>query len=268
MVAVGIIAVGREARKRQEHDDWQHESLGDTSRRVAPATGWDAPRGQAIRKDKEIDMPRSGAIALLSLCVACSGPGHVEGPLGTFELRSAWYRTSVNGTVVVLSNGELECGMPQLEDDLEQALAEDRLAVALCREGAQHVALRLYDTTTDPEAGQYAGLTVATEESVSEELPRVANGIYYAVSEAYLSGYDNLIRDYDPENEILWELGDGGQVIVDEPSAGELTGWFRFPYTREDSSVAGEFVAQECSGDTALLDLVEASDAPYYCSLL
>jgi hypothetical protein len=174
----------------------------------------------------------------------------------------------VNDTVVVLSNGEIKCGVPQLDDEVEQAIAEDQMIVALCREGAQHVALRLYDTVQDPEGGQYPGLTVASEESVSDDLPRVANGIYYAVSEAYLSGYDDLIRDYQSEEEYLWELGDGGQVIVDEPSAGELSGWFSFPYAREDSSVAGEFVAQECPGDTALLDFVEAVGTTSYCSLL
>jgi len=214
-------------------------------------------------------MRGSGAIALASLCAACSGPGHVEGPLGTFDLRTAWYRISPIDVVVVLSNGDVECGVPQLDDEVEQALELDKLYVALCREGAQHVALRLYDFADDPDGGQYPGLTVATEDSVTEELPRVANAFYYAVPEAYLSGYDDLERQYQPEEdtEVLWELGDGGQVVVDLGDDGRLSGWFNFPYSREHSHVAGEFVATECPGDTALLDLVEAN-ANYYCSLL
>jgi len=212
-------------------------------------------------------MPNRGAIVLVSVCAACSGPGHVEGPLGTFDLRRAWYRISPTDVVVVLSNGEIECGVPQLEDDVEQALVADQMYVALCREGAQHVALRLYDLADDPTDGEYPGLTIATEDAVSEEMPRAANGSYYAVPEAYLSGYDDLIREYHPEVEKLWELGDGGQVVVDQLADGRLSGWFTFPYPQEDSHVAGEFEATECPGDAALLDLVE-NDVTYYCSLL
>lgn len=219
-------------------------------------------------------VPKFPTIAVAGLCAACSAsmqacssPGHVEGPMGEFELRSALYRVSsgaLSNVFVLLSNGELACGMPQMEDPITEALLLEELNIAACREGAQHVALTLYDFEDPPVAGEYPGLTLANEESVSADLPRAANAFYYGIVEAYLSTYVDLARTYRAEEDVYLDLGDGGQVHV-ATDAGRLSGWFEFP-DRSGSTVAGEFEAEECTGDTMLLDLVHALGPSEYCT--
>jgi hypothetical protein len=204
--------------------------------------------------------------------LACGGPGTLYSPDGTDELRTASYRVGIRDgapeLVILLSNGVLGCGFPFESETAAQAEAVEGMVAAACREGARHVALRLYDRDAR-FTGSFPGLSGADGRAL-ETLPRVSAGAYYAVEEAFLIEIDGLDRGYAASEDLyLPELGDGGRVEITStavnPAAGEvgaetLSGWFDFP----DERVSGEFRAERCIGDTSLIDAVTAQ-TDHFC---
>jgi hypothetical protein len=185
-------------------------------------------------------------------------------PSGPAPLRTALYRLGprqgLDELVLLLSNGELSCGLPGLTDLEAQSDATEVLYTAACREGAQHVVLRLYSWEGE-WLGQFPGSDAASAEMLSSAQRHVAGGSFYAVEEAILVEVDGLGRFYAAEESVyVPELGDGGQVMVDKMDDRALTGWFSFP----DDDLSGEFRAERCEGDTSLLDVV-SPDLVHFC---
>jgi hypothetical protein len=202
----------------------------------------------------------------LALCLlpACSDPGIIWSPSGTTPLRTALYRVGprqgLDELVMLLSNGELTCGLPGLTDLEAQSDATAVLYTAACREGAQHVVLRLY--SWDGEwTGNFPGSDSASPEMLSAAEQQVAGGSFYAVEEAVLVEVEGLGRFYAAEESVyLPQLGDSGQVMVEKMDERGLTGWFSFP----DEALSGEFQAERCEGDTSLPDVV-SPDLVHFC---
>jgi hypothetical protein len=204
--------------------------------------------------------------ATLALFVlsACRDPGTIWSPMGTTPLRTALYRVGprqgLDELVLLLSNGELTCGLPGLTDAEAQSDAIEVLYTAACREGAQHVVLRLYSWDGD-WLGQFPGAASASPDLLSSARREVAGGSFYAVQEAILVNVEGLGRYYAAaESLYLPDLGEGGEIMVEKMDEQALTGWFSFP----DDELSGEFRAERCEGDTSLLDVVEP-DLVHFC---
>lgn len=210
---------------------------------------------------------------MLACSVACSEPGVLYSPEGTEPLRTAAYRVGLRGgepeLVVLLSNGEFTCGWPAFTDTNDQAEAIEGLLAAACREGAQHVSIRAYDRTAR-WSGSFPGRSGGSFGDLTEDQPRLSSGSFYAVEEAFLVQVDGLDRGYAASEELYFpEMGDGGTVELEPlgPGPGKggtgpdrLRGWFDFPV----QGISGEFLAEQCTGDTSLIDVVTAQ-TDHYC---
>ncbi|MBX2801663.1 MAG: hypothetical protein KTR31_28555 [Myxococcales bacterium] len=203
---------------------------------------------------------------LLFLAASCRSPGTVVGPLGHLTVRTALFRPGLQDgrpeLFVFLSNGEFPCGLPDFDDPQAQARAMERLAVATCREGAQHVSLTLF--ARQPEwTGVFVGSDDASVVGPTATVSQVARGRYLGVEEAYLSDLDGLVRGYTPQSvTTLDPLGDGGEVVLEPGSSGRLSGTFRFPDSEGGVGVYGTFEASACDPDrvdASLLDSVQAA---------
>jgi hypothetical protein len=172
--------------------------------------------------------------------------------MGTFEVRTAIYRLTPVVSVL-LSNGDLPCGEPDYTLNGGEQYAE--MLLAMCREDAQLVTLKLYGLPGVSVGGTYTGVTTDTEDVVSEDVPRTANATYFGVEEAALAESHDLQRLYwAKEFLFLDELGDGGAIDV-ELSGSRLEGSFDIPDTL-GGDVSGEFRATECTGDDSIFDVV------------
>ena len=205
--------------------------------------------------------------------LACSDPGTLYSSEGPEPLRTAVYRVGLrNGSpelAIILSNGEFTCGWPAFADTNAQAEAIEALLAAGCREGARHVAIRAYDRTGG-WTGTFPGRSGGSYEELTEEQPRLANGSFYTVEEAFLVEIDGLDRGYAASEDLyLPDMGDGGTVeltptgpapATDGTGPDRLRGWFDFPI----EGISGEFVAERCTGDTSLVDVVTAQ-TDFYC---
>lgn len=198
--------------------------------------------------------PIFGAIFLC----ACQPMGYLSSPIGRADLRTALYRIApragVPELVVLLSNGELSCELPDTHDISQ----ED--AVAVCREGAQHVVLRAYsiDSTW---SGDFSGVAGANSASVTVDVPRAMGGLYYAIAESRLVEVEGLGRFYAAEESVfLPSLGEGGDLTL-EVKDKLLQGSFSLP----DAEVWGEFTASPCTSETSMLE-VAASNPSVLCS--
>jgi hypothetical protein len=198
------------------------------------------------------------------LAAGCIDPGEVQGPLGPFELRTALYTIKPSEVIVLLTNAEIGCGKPALDAEVveEEAAA---YFLGLCREGAQHVALTLYDLPGLTLGGTYTGVTTGTADVVSEAFPRTAKAVYYGVEEAFLAEYHDLERKYYAEESLYLDLGDGGSIEV-EPKGDTLVGSFGIPDTL-GGLLTGNFRATEClDSDVSTLELV-GEDPDFLCQL-
>ena len=207
---------------------------------------------------------RSAVAVFLGFAACKSGPGTLVSPQGTEELRTALYRVGIFGgapeVVLVLSNGDLECGLPNFTDTSRQAESAEGLLAAACREGAQHVALYLY-TLQSSLAGHYAGENRASVDALGDGNDRVARGSYYGIEEAFLVEIDGLERGYAASKDLyLPVMGDGGEVDISSDADDTLEGWFSFP----GDGISGEFRATRCTGSTELIDTI-ASYPLQYC---
>jgi hypothetical protein len=216
---------------------------------------------------------RSLVPCLCAAMLACEGPGTLYSPEGTETLRTALFRVGVRGggpeLVVLLSNGEIGCGLPAYPDTAAQAEAIEGLLAAACREGAQHVALHIYDRSGE-WSGDFPGRSNATFADLTDEQPRLSSGAFYTVQEAFLIEIDGLGRGYAASDDLyIPDMGDGGNVQLSlagadaaegAVGADRLRGWFDFP----QDEVSGEFVAQRCTGDTSLIDVV-TSETDHFC---
>ncbi len=194
---------------------------------------------------------------------ACLPPGTLVGPGGTVELRTAIYAVGVTDGApelkMLLSNGLFECGIPKLSDETEQDLALQGIFAAACREGAQHTSLHLYQGESTAWAGTFQGKTYASADDLTPERARLARGAYHSIEEAFLVELDGLVRGYAvAEEEVLPDLGDGGEVTLDLDEGDRLLGRFSFP----DEGVSGEFRATRCGGDTSLLEALTTLPSP------
>lgn len=203
-------------------------------------------------------------IAVLVLLGGCGPAGTLVTPDGIEPLRTMMYRVGIRDgapeLALVLSNGDLDCGLPAFFSDTNaQAEALEALLAAACREGARHVAIHLYQLD-DRWLGAFEGDDDASADLLSSTVPRVGRGAYYGVDEAFLVEVDGLYRGYTAsEDTWLPELGDG-EIVIDDDADDLLTGWFSFP----DEGLSGEFAATRCSGDTSLLDILAAQPV-HYC---
>lgn len=202
-------------------------------------------------------------VASLALVACASGPGTLVSPVGDTALNTALYRVGIFAgapeAVIVLSNGDLECGIPDFPDTERQAEATEGLLAAACREGAQHVALTLY--SREPGwRGAYEGQNRAAPDALDEDHVRLAKGSYYGVEEAFLVEIDGLARGYAASEDLyLPDLGDGGTVRITEDEDDVLSGWFVFP----GDGLSGEFRAERCTGSTEIVDKVAAAPINY-----
>lgn len=205
--------------------------------------------------------------------LACEGPGTLYSPAGTETLRTALYRVGVRDgapeLVILLSNGTIGCGLPAFTDTAAQAEAVEGLLAAACREGAQHVALHAYDQA-GLWSGDFPGKTWATYGDLTDDQPRLSSGAFYTVEEAFLIEIDGLERGYAASEDLyIPDMGDGGNVqltpVGTDATGGavgpdRLRGWFDFPL----DGVSGEFLAERCTGDTSLIDVVTAQ-TDHFC---
>jgi hypothetical protein len=206
---------------------------------------------------------RSAVAASLALVACTSGPGTLVSPLGTEPLRTALYRVGiVDGApeiVVLLSNGDLECGLPAFRETERQAEASEGLLAAACREGAQHLVLFLY-TLQPTFTGRYEGVNRASVDELGEDDLRVARGAYYGIEEAVLVLIDGLERGYEATDDLyLPVLGDGGEVDITAEDTDRLEGTLQFP----GQGLFGEFRAERCTGSTQLIDTIAAAPLRY-----
>ena len=201
--------------------------------------------------------------------LACNGPGTLYTPDGPEMLRTASYRVGLRDgepeMVLLLSNGHFTCGWPSFSDTETQAMAIAALLAAACREGARHVSLRAWDRTLSWD-GVFPGRSNVPSDALSDEIPRLATGSFYAVEEAFLVEIDGLARGYAASEEIYYpHMGDGGTVELSpagttRDGTERMRGWFAFP----EEGISGEFLAERCVGDTSLLDVVTAQ-TDHYC---
>jgi hypothetical protein len=226
--------------------------------------GWDARRDPAIRFRMRSLVTASAWFVLGCLTAGCVDPGEVQGPLGPFELRTALYTVQPSEVIVLLTNAEIGCGMPALDSEVvEEAAAAYFLG--LCREGAQHVALTLYDLPGLTLGGTYTGITTTPEDVVSDAFPRTAKAVYYGVEEAFLAEYQNLERQYYAEESVYLDLGDGGSIEV-EARGDTLVGSFGIPDTL-GGLLTGNFRATQCAGsDDSTLEII-GEDPDHLCRL-
>lgn len=184
-------------------------------------------------------------------------------PVGAEPLRTALYRVGLSDgapeLVIVLSNGDLQCGLPNWKDTSRQAEAAEALLAAACREGAQHLALFLYSGSPG-WVGVYDGVNDAAAGALSADRPRVAKGAFYGIEEAFLVEVEGLERGY-AASEDLWVpvLGASGEVVITGEGADFVEGYFDFP--RE--GISGEFHAERCTGSTELVDNVASAPIQY-----
>ncbi|MEZ4240049.1 MAG: hypothetical protein R3F59_28655 [Myxococcota bacterium] len=196
---------------------------------------------------------------LAAWLLACSAPGTLWGPEGRTELLTARYVLGAEdgqpALTILLSNGLFACSAPTwgadgVGGDLEAAEA------AGCREGAQHLVLRVSDPDRRWE-GTFGGGRVT--------------GAYYAVREAVLADLHGLDRTYLAIDDLLVpELGPG-TVTLDpalgpadlscDEGVGRLRGELAFP----EDGLSGRFVAEPCPCDDATTLTLRSSCVAHGC---
>lgn len=202
--------------------------------------------------------------------VACVAADHVRSPLGLTPLQTAIYRIVDDGdrreVLLFLSSGAFPCELPSrgaidAAPPGDDALAE--LAVAGCREGSQHLTLRL-SQPTGPDG--WVGSYEIPPDPGAARSARALHGTYYGISEAFLVQLDGLVRGYAAVEDLSHDpLGDGGTVQIEPGRADQLRGSFGFP----TEGISGTFRAGACPSDRAsVLELIEATPPELLCRTL
>lgn len=185
-------------------------------------------------------------------------PGWLEGASGRENALTALYVTRPAGdgveAVLLVANTALECALlPESEDPVELALAQNRIASALTREGARTAALRLYRYTA--AAPTWEGLYPLSEEAGhalnTAERPLNAGAMWYAVGEATLEDEDGLYRTYSPvELTYLDPVPAPGWVRIDRAEPDTLHGQFAL----DAAHTGGGFRATDCGDELTLFE--------------
>lgn len=206
---------------------------------------------------------RRAGLAPILLCglIACAPPGRLEWDGGADVLRTALVKFTSEGDLhqasVLLSNGQLECGLPVNDAPTLQTQAYQALGAAICRDNARHVNIELFRRGGGSWEGAYDGVLDEEVADPGDGMGRLATATYFGVERAFLVDLPHISRGYAvAEGQLREDMADGGQVII-RRDGGRLVGSFVFP----EGQVKGTFRAEICEDDTSTLDWLHPTPA-------
>jgi len=167
---------------------------------------------------------------VILLLAACAS-GTLTTDQGAQPLRTALFWQDADTAQLFLSNGDLSCDLPAL-DDTDAVIAA---TFAACREGARHTLL-----TLNQDGGW-----------------QLEQALWLSVNEAAIATEDGLARELVVTDwDVVWHAEDGGSVDFSSQTASRWSGDFDLPAV----DVHGHFRADSCAADSTLFSWLGDAD--------
>jgi hypothetical protein len=191
--------------------------------------------------------------ALLFLSLLACGQGFLRTDRGREPIRSAFYAQEADDSyaAVLLLNSDVQCELPDTDDPAELEAVLASWYVALYREGALAVSIRLYP----PETGGFEASYVVSSEAGAAEATGTEGSAEVDVREVFEAAVDDadgISRTYeiaDAEGAAyLVDDADSGEVVIERLERGRMQGRFLL----DVEHVSGRFEAERCDVDSDL----------------